>query len=246
MPHGGKLTIEMANVELNKGYISNKINVAPGRYVELSVSDTGIGMSPEVKERIFEPFFTTKEIGKGTGLGLSSVYGIVKQVGGNILVCSEPGQGTTFKIYLPRVDEVAESIETTVDSTSPSLGSGTILLVEDEENVRKLVRKILQENGYWVLEAANGEEALFVAQEYGTEPINLMVTDVVMPGMNGFELAKRLAPLHPETKVLCMSGNSSLIHHSPLSLGKPFLSKPFTPDVLLNKVCEVLNVDSNG
>jgi two-component system, cell cycle sensor histidine kinase and response regulator CckA len=246
MPHGGKLTIEMANVELNREYISNKIKVVPGHYVELSVSDTGIGMSPEVKERIFEPFFTTKEIGKGTGLGLSSAYGIVEQLGGNILVSSEPGQGTTFKIYLPRVDEVAESIDTTGKSTSPPPGSGTILLVEDEENLRKLARKILQKNGYWVLEAANGEEALFVAQEYGTEQINLMVTDVVMPRMNGFELAKRLAPLHPETKVLCMSGNNSFIHHNPLSLGKPFLSKPFTPDGLLNKVREVLNVDSNG
>jgi two-component system, cell cycle sensor histidine kinase and response regulator CckA len=243
MPDGGKLTIEMASLELREGYISNKINVAPGHYVQLSVIDNGIGMPPEIKERIFEPFFSTKEIGKGTGLGLSSAYGIIRQIGGNILVYSEPGHGTTFEIYLPGVDEAAESVETTVDSASVPLGSGTILLVEDEENLRKLAYKILQQNGYWVLEAANGEEALFLAQEYAKQPIDLLVTDVVMPGMNGFELAKRLAPLHPEAKVLCMSGytDSTINHYGFLAPGKPFLPKPFTPDALLHKVREVLN-----
>jgi two-component system cell cycle sensor histidine kinase/response regulator CckA len=243
MPNGGKLIIETANVELEEEYIRTHIGVKPGTYVMLSVSDTGAGMSPEVRERIFEPFFTTKEVGKGTGLGLSTVYGIVNQSGGNIWVDSHLGQGTTFKIYLPKVDDSIKTLRPSLAPAAGSHGFETILLVEDDGMVRTLARTILEKNGYNVLEAGNGVEALRVVQEHATESIHLMVTDIIMPGMNGQKLAKHLVPLHPEMKILYMSGytDTVIVHHSVLDPGANFLQKPFTPEVLASKVRQVLD-----
>jgi CheY-like chemotaxis protein len=233
----------MANVELDENYARSHINVKPGCYVMLSVSDTGCGMPPEIREKIFEPFFTTKEKGKGTGLGLSTVYGIVKQSEGSIYVYSEPGRGTTFKIYFPRIEEVTESIEPGAKITKSSQGSETILLVEDEEMVRRLARTILQDNGYNVLEASNGEEALRIAQEHGAKQIHLMLTDVVMPRMSGRELADCLESVRPEMKVLYISGytDDAIIRHGVLEQGMAFIQKPFTPDALVRKVRNVLD-----
>ena len=243
MLSGGKLTIETANVELDENYVRSHIIVTPGSYVILSVSDTGVGMTPEIKERIFEPFFTTKEKGKGTGLGLSTVYGIVHQSGGNIWVYSEPGLGTTFKIYLPRIEEGTASLRPAAVSTKPLGGSETILLVEDEEMVRKLACTVLEKNGYRVLEAPNGEEALRIAQEHSAKQIHLMITDVVMPRMSGRELADCLESVRPEMKVLYMSGytDDAIIHHGVLDPGIAYIQKPFAPDVLALKVREVLD-----
>jgi PAS domain S-box-containing protein len=243
MLSGGKLTIETANVELDENYARSHIIVTPGNYVILSVSDTGVGMTPEIKEQIFEPFFTTKEKGKGTGLGLSTVYGIVQQSGGNIWVYSEPGLGTTFKIYLPRIEEGTESLRPAAVSTKPLGGSETILLVEDEEMVRKLACTVLEKNGYRVLEAPNGEEALRIAQEHSAKQIHLMITDVVMPRMSGRELADCLESVRPEMKVLYMSGytDDAIIHHGVLDPGIAYIQKPFAPDVLALKVREVLD-----
>jgi PAS domain S-box-containing protein len=242
MLKGGKLTIETANVELDEAYARAHIAVTPGRYVMLSLSDTGVGMTPGVKERVFDPFFTTKEKGKGTGLGLSTVYGIVKQCGGNIWIYSEPSQGTTFKIYLPRVDELLEELrEKTVKEELPR-GSETTLVVEDEEEVRKLTVEILRRQGYRVLEASHGDDALLVC-EHHEGPVHLMVTDVVMPGMSGSELAKRLGSLHPKMKVLYMSGypDNAITHHGILGKGMNYIQKPFTVDGLARKVREALD-----
>jgi CheY-like chemotaxis protein len=209
----------------------------------LSVSDTGVGMPPEVRERIFEPFFTTKENGKGTGLGLSTVYGIIKQSGGNIWVYSEPGLGTTFKIYLPRIEEDTQSLKPSAVSTKSLQGSETILLVEDEEIVRKLACRVLQNYRYTVLGASNGEEALRIVQGQNGNPIHLMVTDVVMPGMSGRQLAERLMSLWPEMKVLYMSGytDNAIVHHGVLDPGTAYIQKPFAPDALASKVREILD-----
>jgi PAS domain S-box-containing protein len=242
MLSGGKLTIETANIELDKAYARSHVAVKPGRYLMVSVSDTGIGMSPEVRERVFEPFFTTKERGKGTGLGLSTVYGIVKQSGGNIWVYSEPGYGTTFKIYLPRVDEaLRQAGEKKVLEDFPR-GNETILVVEDEEKVLKLVLEILRVQGYKVLEAPRGVDALLIGRQY-EGPIHLMVTDVVMPEMNGQELANRLARFRPEMKVLYMSAypDSTVVHHGVLEKGVNFIQKPFTVAGIASKVRQVLN-----
>jgi len=245
MPSGGKLTIETANAELDESYARNHADVKPGHYVMLSVSDSGVGMTPEVKERVFEPFFTTKEKGRGTGLGLSTVYGIVKQSGGNIWVYSEPGHGTTFKIYLPRVDEALEEPrEKTIEKELPR-GSETVLVVEDEEKVRKLTIEILRKEGYKVLDASQGDEALAISEKQ-KGPIHLFLVDVVMPGISGTELAKHLISLHPETRILYMSGytDNVIVHHGVLEKGVNYIQKPFTIDELTRKVREVLNKDS--
>jgi PAS domain S-box-containing protein len=241
MPEGGKLTIETANVELDEEYARKHIAVQPGRYVMLSVSDTGVGMTPEVREKIFEPFFTTKERGKGTGLGLSTVYGIVKQSGGNIWVYSEPGQGTTFKIYLSQVDEPLE--EQKEEAVGEVLqGHETILIVEDEDAVRKFAVRVLKKQGYKVLDAPDGGKAFTLCEEF-KEPIHLILTDVVMPGMSGRKLADRLKAIHPEIKVLYMSGytDNAILHHGILEPGINFIQKPFTVENLPRKVREVLD-----
>ncbi len=242
MPNGGKLTIETARADLDEAYTRSHIAVIPGQYVMLSVSDTGVGMSPEIKERIFEPFFTTKDTDKGTGLGLSTVYGIVKQSSGNIWVYSELNQGTTFKIYLPREAEPLEEIRENRSEEDLPYGSETVLVVEDEEELRKLAVQILQKQGYKVLEAPQGEEALLISQKY-EGPIHLLVTDVVMPGMSGRDLSERLTPLRPEVRTLYMSGHTSsaIIHHGVLEPGANLLQKPFTLQALTRKAREVLD-----
>jgi CheY-like chemotaxis protein len=208
----------------------------------ISVSDTGVGMATEVRDRVFEPFFTTKEKGKGTGLGLSTVYGIVKQSGGNIWVYSEPGKGTTFKIYLPRVDEAPEELKEKAITGELLRGSETILVVEDEEDVRKLAVRILERQGYKVLEASEGLGAFLIVEEY-EDSIHLLVTDVVMPKISGRELVDRMAEVRPEIKVLYMSGytDNAITHHGILEKGMNYLQKPFTMEGLARKVREVLD-----
>ncbi len=242
MPSGGKLTIETTNAELDESYARNHADVKPGRYVMFSVSDTGLGMTPEVRERLFEPFFTTKQKGRGTGLGLSTVYGIVKQSGGNIWVYSEPGHGTTFKIYLSRVDEPLEQLREKTTREELLRGSETVLVVEDEEKVRKLTVEILGRQGYSVLDASQGDDALAISEKH-KGPIHLILVDVVMPGISGTELTKRLAFLRPETKILYMSGytDNAIVHHGVLEKGVNYIQKPFTIDELTRKVREALD-----
>jgi PAS domain S-box-containing protein len=242
MPQGGKLTIETANVDLGEDYARRHVGVRPGSYVLLAVSDTGHGMDVETQSHIFEPFFTTKEKGKGTGLGLSTVFGIVKQNDGHIWVYSEPGQGTTFKIYLPRIEEAVEETGIDKDLSGCLQGSETILLVEDEEAVRELVRESLERNGYTVLQARDGTEAVQISEKR-EDLIHLMITDVVMPGMSGGELARRLTARHPKMKVLYMSGytENAIVHRGVLDPGTAFLQKPFRPADLAHKVYELLH-----
>ena len=241
MPKGGKLTIETANVELDEAYARGHINVTPGSYVMLAVSDTGTGMDAETRAHIFEPFFTTKEKGKGTGLGLATVYGIVKQSGGNIYVYSEPGLGTTFKIYLPQIEEPAPLPAAEKPQELLSETQRTILLVEDEAGVRTLARKVMESKGFRVLEAIQGEQALKILKEHAG-PIHLLLTDVVLPGMGGRELAGHIEALHPEMRVLFMSGytDEAIVSHGVLQSGIAFIPKPFTPDALVRKVHEIL------
>jgi two-component system cell cycle sensor histidine kinase/response regulator CckA len=242
MPQGGKLTIETDNVYLDNLYARKHVSIQPGRYVMLAVSDTGCGMNAETQARMFDPFFTTKEQGKGTGLGLSTVYGIVKQSGGNIWVYSEVGKGTTFKIYLPRVDEAVESEEARDLPAELSQGRETVLLAEDEDQVRRITRMVLEINGYRVLEARSGDEALSIYKQHQGE-IDLLMTDVVMPQMSGRELAQSLERLHPGIKVLYMSGytDDAIVRHGLLDQEIVFLQKPFTPEGLTRKVREVLD-----
>jgi len=243
MLEGGRLTLETSEVELEEGGPGTHILMTPGRYVMLSLSDTGSGMTPEVKERIFEPFFTTKGEGKGTGLGLSTVYGIIKQSGGYIWVYSERGQGTTFKIYLPRVDEEVDELPHQKSTGPLPKGNETILLVEDDPPVRELAARVLREQGYAVLEAANGEEAMQITQAPVLKKIHLLVTDMIMPQMGGKELGKRFKALYPEVKVLFVSGYSdkAFPHQESIEPGMNLLQKPFSPGTLARRVREVLD-----
>jgi PAS domain S-box-containing protein len=245
MPHGGKLTIETANVELDETHTRQHLKLRPGPYIRLALSDTGVGMDQQTLERIFEPFFTTKEHGKGTGLGLATVYGIVKQTGGDIWAYSELGHGTTFKIYLPRADEPIPTSEPPSSFFDLPRGQETILLVEDEEAVRALTREILEMSGYTVLEAGHGGEALLLCEQH-QNPLDLLMTDVVMPQMSGRTLAERMKALYPELKVLYISGytDEAIVHHGVLGPGLFFLQKPFTPNSLASKVREVLDAST--
>ena len=239
MPNGGLLTIETANVDLDEAYLHGHPLAKPGRYVMLAVTDTGTGMDAATQARIFEPFFTTKDIGKGTGLGLATVQGIVQQSGGFIWVYSEPDHGTVFKIYLPRADEAVSPADAELDQDTR--GTETVLVVEDVTAVRAVTREMLRRHGYQVLEAADGSAALQVAAAHGA-PIHLLLTDVVMPDVNGPDLANRLTAVRPEMKVLFMSGytDDAVVRHGILSEGIAYLQKPFTPRVLAGKVRSVL------
>jgi two-component system cell cycle sensor histidine kinase/response regulator CckA len=246
MPAGGKLTVETSNVVLDEEYVLHHLLAKTGPYVMMAVSDTGTGMDAKTQARIFEPFFTTKEQGKGTGLGLSIVFGIVQQSGGHIWVYSEPGKGTTFKVYLPRVD--AEVDVPREPSTPTTLrGTETILLVEDEEQVRGMVLNVLRRQGYLVVAAQNAGEALLLCEEHPGK-IDLLLTDVVMPQMNGPALAKRLTTIRPGLRVLYMSGytDDSIARHGILEAGASYLQKPVTPSLISRKIREVLDTDPNA
>jgi PAS domain S-box-containing protein len=242
MPEGGRLTLETRNAVLDEGYARLHPEVRPGPYVLLAVSDTGIGMDEATQAQIFEPFFTTKGPGKGTGLGLATVYGVVKQSEGHIAVYSEPGKGATFKIYLPQAEEAASPGRSASIAVEIPQGKETILLAEDQDAVRGLVRLTLESCGYTVLEASNGEVALRLCEHF-KGAIDLLVTDVVMPGLSGRRLASHLAVLHPNMRVLFMSGyaDDAIVRHGVLEAGMPFLQKPFTPMMLARKVREVLD-----
>ena len=241
MPHGGKIRITTASVNLDESDRSENTFIKNGPYVMISVSDTGHGMDRETQARIFEPFFTTKEKGKGTGLGLSTVYGIIKQSGGYVFVQSELGRGTVFTIYFPRVDAASEALGAAPATLAAAGGSETILLVEDEDSVRQLIRETLESRGYQVLQAANGHAALALAASR-SDTIHLVITDVVMPGLSGHELVQQLLATRPTTKVLFLSGHAEETVATPLSSQSPqaFLQKPFTLQNLSRKVREVL------
>jgi signal transduction histidine kinase/ActR/RegA family two-component response regulator len=243
MPQGGRLIVETANIDLDDEYVRRHVGARPGPHVMLAVSDTGTGIPHKIQSQIFEPFFTTKEQGKGTGLGLATVYGIVKQSGGYIEVDSEPGQGTTFRVYLPRLDAEPAPVDRSAQPAAAAGGTETILLVEDEEGVRELARDILRASGYTVLEARNGPEALLLCERH-QGPLDMLLTDVVMPRMSGRELAERLAPLRPDLSVLYMSGytDDAVIRHGVLGAGAAFLQKPFTPAILAQRVRETLDL----
>jgi PAS domain S-box-containing protein len=242
MPEGGKLTVETANVELDEFYAAKHVAAKAGPHVMLAVSDTGTGMDAETQKRIFEPFFTTKGPGKGTGLGLSTVYGIVKQSEGHIWVYSEPGMGTTFKVYLPRVDLPVERTDLINEEESAHKGAETVLIVEDEPSVRALVRTTLESKGYQILEATQGADALAIAKEHHGN-IDLLLTDLVMPGISGRVLAEQMTALRPDIKVIYMSGytDDAMVRHGGLSPGMAFMQKPFTPGVLSRKIREALD-----
>ncbi len=245
MPSGGRLTIQTADVVLDGLYVHNDNGAPPGCYVELSVTDTGTGMTPEVKDHMFEPFFTTKEEGKGTGLGLSVVYGIVKQTGGHIQVDSEPGKGTVFKIYLPRVDDPPEEWKKKAEGAETLRGSETVLVVEDEDQLRKLIVHVLKKQGYQTLEASCGEDALAILKET-KDPVHLLLADVVMPRMSGVDLAERCRKAGQGFNVLYVSGYAESVRMYPekLAAGTNYIQKPFTVQGLARKVREVLDQDS--
>jgi PAS domain S-box-containing protein len=241
MPAGGKIILETGNATLDEGYAQGRIDLEPGRYVMLAVSDTGSGMTPETRARIFEPFFTTKEVGRGTGLGLSTVHGIVKQSGGHVEVYTELGQGTTFKIYLPLAQEPSRPAEANAPVVRQLGGSETIVVVEDEDTIRVLMRRVLTGNGYTVLEASDGSEAISLCERQ--QRIDLLITDVVMPLMNGPDMVRRVCAARPGVRVLFISGytDQALIHQGLKTPGATFLQKPFTPDTLLAKIREILD-----
>ena len=242
MPHGGKLSVATGEVTLDDDYARRHPEATPGRYVMLVVGDTGIGITHEVKDHIFEPFFTTKDPGKGTGLGLSTCYGIVAQAGGHMTVDSEPGQGTTFKIYLPAVRENASAPPLRDAPAKLPFGTETVLVVEDEPSVRAVASRLLRRQGYSVLEAANGQEALSLAQAHADEEIHLLLADVVMPLMGGKELAQQLGETHPGARVLFTSGytDDAIVNYGDLDSSTEFMQKPFTPTTLAHRVREVL------
>jgi CheY-like chemotaxis protein len=242
MSKGGKLTIETSNAVLDEDYTRTHQSVAPGTYTLLAVSDNGCGMDSETQSHLFEPFFTTKDPGKGTGLGLSMVYGIVKQSGGSIWVYSEPNQGSTFKIYLPSLQEILEPDATQEPPEKLANGSETVLVVEDESAVRSFTRMVLQRSGYQVIEASNGEAALSLSREHPGE-IQLLVTDMVMPGMGGREVGEALEQMRPGVRVLYLSGytENAIAQRGTLGTELPFLQKPFTMEALLRKVRQVLD-----
>jgi len=242
MPRGGVLTIETSNVSLDESACQGLGTVSPGPYVQLTVRDTGCGMDPATQTRIFEPFFTTKDLGKGTGLGLATVYGIITQSRGAISVDSAPGRGATFTVYLPKSDAEAATVSVTPVSAEPLPGWETVLVVEDQQSVRGFVQSLLKLNGYHVLEAADGIEALRICRQHPGE-IQLLVTDVVMPGMSGRELAEQLAVEQPSIKVLYMSGytDDTVVHAGVAQAGMAFLQKPFSPTTFTHKVREVLD-----
>ncbi len=244
MPRGGTLAIDTSNEKLDETFSRSHVPTQPGPYVLVAVSDTGIGITDEVKARLFEPFFTTKERGKGTGLGLSTTYGIVKQSGGYLWCDSEIGRGTTFRVFLPRVEEPVSEVAERKAAPPIHPGDETVLLVEDEPEVRSLVQRILKTQGYTVVTAANPDEALAVAREF-KGAIQLMVTDVVMPGMSGLQLAERLVPTRPDMRVLFVSGytDDAMGPHGILEPGKAFLQKPFTPSALARKIRDVLDAE---
>jgi CheY-like chemotaxis protein len=249
MPHGGRLVLETRNVKVDEAYARSYEGIPTGKYVMLVVSDTGVGMDSETQARIFEPFFTTKESGKGTGLGLATVYGVVKQMGGAIWVQSEPGKGTTFDIYLPQVEVTEEKTvpETRTVLVSAPTGTETVLLVEDQDGIRDLVREFLGRKGYKVLHAIDGNDALRIADEH-KEQIQLLVTDIVMPNLGGRELARRLTQARPHMKVLFMSGYPD---HTTLSgeVGDEHAAvgqKPFLLDTLARKIRSVLEDSDSG
>jgi len=243
MPNGGKLTIATDNVTLNENYARTHTGAIPGDYVMLSVSDTGTGMTEEIKAHLFEAFFTTKPLGKGTGLGLATCQTIVQQSGGHIGVSSEVGKGTTFKIYLPRVEQPLDASVSFIQEDSLPRGSETLLVVEDDPSVRGLASTILQAQGYTVLCAANGQEGLCVAGEHKGEPVRLVITDVVMPEMGGKVMAEWLKTIYPYLKILFTSGytDDAVAQHGVLEPGVAFLPKPYTPGVLTRKVREMLD-----
>jgi two-component system, cell cycle sensor histidine kinase and response regulator CckA len=241
------LTIETKEVELDDSYTSEHFGVANGLHVMLAVSDTGVGMDQQTQARIFEPFFTTKDIGKGTGLGLSTVFGIVKQSGGHIWVYSEPGGGSTFKIYFPAT-AAAEEVELPEVVEPVTLqGTETILLVEDQDEVRRVAHAILRRYGYHVIDARNAGEALLTCERH-PRTIHLLLTDVVMPQLSGRELAERLAAVRPDMKVLYMSGYTEnvIVHHGILDSGIAYLQKPIVPELLGRRVREVLDSRKRG